>query len=76
MDGETLHEVLQDARDLPGAAEIAALETAALSEAREGGPRSEIRALGVTAMAQLGQIAQKLTRLAALLGGDSGGTRS
>jgi hypothetical protein len=52
------------------------LETAALSEAREGVPRSEIRALGVTAMAQLGQIAQKLTRLAALLGGDAGGTRS
>lgn len=76
MDGETLRDVLQDARALPGAAEIAALETAALSEAREGVPRSEIRALGVTAMAQLGQIAQKLTRLAALLGGESGGSRS
>jgi hypothetical protein len=76
VDGETLREVLQDARELPGAAEIAALETAALSEAGEGGPRSEIRALGVMAMAQLGQITQKITRLAALLGGESGGTRS
>jgi hypothetical protein len=76
MDSETLREVLHDARELPGAAEITALETAALSEAREGVPRSEIRALAVTAMAQLGQIAQKVTRLAALLGGESGGTRS
>jgi hypothetical protein len=76
MDGETLREVLHDARELPGAAEITALETAALSGAREGVPRSEIRALAVTAMAQLGQIAQKVTRLAALLGGESGGTRS
>ena len=76
MDSETLREVLHDARELPGAAEITALETAALSEAREGEPRSEIRALAVTAMAQLGQIAQKVTRLAALLGGESGGTRS
>ena len=67
MDSETLREVLHDARELPGAAEITALETAALSEAREGVPRSEI---------QLGQIAQKVTRLAALLGGESGGTRS
>jgi hypothetical protein len=33
VNGETLREVLQDARELPGAAEIAALETAALSEA-------------------------------------------
>jgi hypothetical protein len=76
VDGETLREVLHDARELPGAAEIAALETAALSEAGEGVPRSEIRALGVMAMAQLGQITQKITRLAALLGGESGGTRS
>jgi hypothetical protein len=39
VDGETLREVLHDARELPGAAEIAALEAAALSEAREGVPR-------------------------------------
>jgi hypothetical protein len=76
VDGETLREVLHDARELPGAAEITALETAALGEAREGVPRTEIRALAVTAMAQLGQIAQKVTRLAALLGGESGGNRS
>jgi hypothetical protein len=45
VDGETLREVLHDAGELPGAVEITALETAALSEAREGVPRSEIRAL-------------------------------
>ncbi len=76
MDGETLREVLHDARELPGAAEIAALEAAALREAKEGVPRSEIRALGVTAMTQLWQITQKIARLAALLGSESGGTRS
>ena len=75
MDGETLREVLHDARELPGAAEIAALEAAALGGAREGVPRSEIRVLAVTATAQLWQITHKLTRLAELLGGESGGTR-
>jgi hypothetical protein len=70
VDGETLHEILSHAGELPGAAEITAMETAALSEAEEGATRSEIRALAVTAIAQLGQIAQKVTRLAALLGGE------
>lgn len=76
MDGETLREVLRHARELPGTAEIAAMETAALGGVDDGVTRSEIRALAVTAIAQLGQIAQKLTRLAALLGGESAGTRS
>jgi hypothetical protein len=76
VEGETLREVLRHARELPGAAEITAMETAALSGAEEGTTRSEIRALAMTAMAQLWQIAQKLTRLAALLGGESAGSRS
>lgn len=71
MDGETLHEVLRDAKELPSADEIAAMETTALREAGGGILRSEIRALAVTATAQLGQITQKFTRLAALLGGES-----
>lgn len=76
MDGETLREVLRRAKELPGAAEITAMEAAALSGAGEGTTRFEIRALAVTAIAQLWQIAQKLTRLAALLGGESAGSRS
>jgi hypothetical protein len=76
VDGETLHEVLRHAGELPGAAEITAMETAALSGAGEGTSRSEIRALAVTAMADLGQIAQKLNDLTALLGGESAGSRS
>jgi hypothetical protein len=76
VDGETLCEVLRHARELPGAAEIAALETAALSRAGEGTTRSEIRALAVTAIAELGEIAQKITRLEALIGGEFAGTRS
>jgi hypothetical protein len=75
-DGEPLREVLRHARELPDAAEITAMETAALSGAEEGTTRSEIRALAVTAMTQLWQIAQKVARLAALLGGESGGSRS
>ena len=76
MEGESLHEVLRHARELPGTAEITAMETAALSGAGEGTARSEIRALAVTAIAQLGQIAQKLARLAALTGRGSGGSGS
>lgn len=76
VDGETLREILRRARELPGAAEITAMEAAALSWAGEGMTRSEIRALAVTATAQLWQIAQKLTRLAALLSGESAGIRS
>jgi hypothetical protein len=76
VEGESLGEVFRHARELPGTAEIAAMETAALSGAGEGTTRSEIRALAVTAIAQLGQIAQKLARLAALMGGGSGGNES
>jgi hypothetical protein len=76
VEGESLGEVLRHARELPGTAEIAAMETAALSGAGQGTTRSEIRALAVTAIAQLGQIAQKLARLAALTGGGSGGSES
>jgi hypothetical protein len=76
VEGESLREVLRHARELPGTAEITALETAALSGAGEGTTRSEIRALAVTAIAQLGQIAQKLARLAALMSGGSAGTGS
>jgi len=76
VDGETLREVLRHAGELPGAAEITAMETAALSRAGEGTTRSEVRALAVTAIAQLGQIAQKLTDLEALIGSESAGTRS
>lgn len=76
MEGEPLREVLRHARELPGTAEITAMETAALSGAGEGTTRSEIRALAVTAIAQLGQIAQKLARLAALTGGGSAGSES
>jgi hypothetical protein len=76
VEGESLREVLRHARELPGTAEIASLETAALSGAGEGTSRSEIRALAVTAIAQLGQIAQKLARLAALTGRASGGSGS
>jgi hypothetical protein len=76
VEGESLHEVLRHARELPGTAEITAMETAALSGAGEGTTRSEIRALAVTAIAQLGQIAQKLARLAALMGGGSDGRGS
>jgi hypothetical protein len=54
VDGETLREVLGHARELPDAAEITAMETAALSGAGKGTTRSEIRALAVTAVAQLG----------------------
>ena len=76
MEGESLGEVLRHARELPGTAEIASLETAGLSGAGEGTSRSEIRALAVTAIAQLGQIAQKLARLAALMGRESAGSGS
>jgi hypothetical protein len=76
VDGETLRDVLGHARELPDTAEITAMETAALSEAGKDMSRSEIRALAVTAIAQLGQIAQKITHLAALLGGESAGNRS
>jgi hypothetical protein len=76
VDGETLREVLRHARELPGAAEITAMETAALSGAGEGTTRSEVRTLAVTAIAQLGQIAQKLARLEALIGGGFAGIRS
>jgi hypothetical protein len=76
VDDETLREVLRHARELPGAAEITAMETAALRRAAAGTTRSEIRDLAVTAIAQLGQIAQKLARLAALAGGESGSSRS
>jgi len=75
MDAETLRAALRHARELPGAAEITAMEAAALGQAPEGSTRSEIRALAVTAIAQLGQIAQKLTHLTALLGGESAGSR-
>ena len=75
-DGETLREVLCHARELPGPAEVTAMETAALSRAGEGMTRSEIRALAVTATAQLWLITQKLARLAALLGAESAGNRS
>jgi hypothetical protein len=74
-DGETLGAVLRRARELPGAAEITAMETAALSRAGEGAARSEIRALAVTAIGQLWQINERLTRLAALLSGGSAGSR-
>jgi hypothetical protein len=76
VDGETLREVLDHARELPDAADITAMETAALSGAGKGTTRSEVRALAVTAMAQLGQITQKLTHLAALLGNRSAGSGS
>jgi hypothetical protein len=76
VDGETLREVLRHARELPGPAEITAMETAALSRAGEGTTRSEIRALAVTAIAELGQVAQTLTRLEALISGESAGIRS
>jgi len=76
VEGESLDEVLRHARELPGTAEITAMETAALSGAGEGTTRSEIRALAVTAIAQLGQIAQKLARLAALMGRESAGSGS
>jgi hypothetical protein len=76
MDDESLHEVFRHARELPGTAEITAMETAALSGAGKGKTRSEIRALAVTAIAQLGQIAQKLARLAALMGRESAGRGS
>ncbi len=76
MDAEALREVLRNARELPGTADITAMETAALSEAEGGMPRSEIRALAVTAIAQLGQIAQRLAQLATLVGSESGGNRS
>ncbi len=75
MDGETLREVLDHARELPDPADITAMETRAALSGAGNTTRSGF-ALAVTAMAQLGQITQKLTHLAALLGNRSAGSGS
>lgn len=56
------------ARDLPGPAEIVAIEAAALARARTEVSEAEIRALGVTAITQLQQITETVARLVRLLG--------
>ena len=58
---------------LPGPGQIRALEAAALGKPRETITPAEIRALAAEAIAQLHQVADKLTELSALLGDDEVG---
>lgn len=64
---------LGHARELPSPASITALEAAALGAAADSARRAEIRALAVSAIAQLWQITGQLARLAEVLGDEPAG---
>jgi transcriptional regulator with XRE-family HTH domain len=68
-----LAEVRARAANLPGPGEITTLEAAALAKRREAMTPAEIRALADEAIAQLHEVAAKLTELSALLGNDEAG---
>jgi hypothetical protein len=63
-----LAEVRARAASLPGSGEVRALEAAALARPRRTLTPAEIRALAAEAIAQLHEVAVKLTELSALLG--------
>jgi hypothetical protein len=65
-----LAEVHSRAAGLPGPGEIRALEAAALARPRRTLTPAEIRALAADAVAQLHEVAAKLTELSALLDDD------
>ena len=68
-----LAEVRSRAVRLPGPDEIGALEAAALAKPRKAMTAAEIRVLAAEAIAQLHEVAGKLTELSALLGADKAG---
>jgi hypothetical protein len=68
-----LAEVRSRAASLPGPDEIRALEAAALAKPKRTRTPAEIRALAAEAVAQLHEVAAKITELSALLGGDEAG---
>lgn len=68
-----LAEVRSRAASLPGPGEVRALEAAALARPRRTRTPAEIRALAGEAVAQLHEVAAKLTELSALLGDDQAG---
>jgi transcriptional regulator with XRE-family HTH domain len=68
-----LAEVRSRAAGLPGPGEVRALEAAALARPRRTRTPAEIRALATEAIAQLYEVAGKLSELSALLGDDQPG---
>ena len=68
-----LAEVRSRAARLPGPGQIRALEAAALAKPRQTMTPAEIRALAAEAIAQLHEVAGKLTELSALLGAGEAG---
>ena len=68
-----LAELRSRAARLPGHGEVRALEAAALARPRTTRTAAEIRALAAEAVAQLHEVAVKLTELSALLGDDQPG---
>jgi hypothetical protein len=68
-----LGEVRSRASSLPDSGEVRALEAAALAKPRRTRTPAEIRALAGEAIAQLHEIAGKLTELSALLGDEQPG---
>ena len=68
-----LAEVRSRAARLPGPGEIGALEAAALAKPRATMTPAEIRALAAQAITHLHEVADKLTELSVLLGGDESG---
>jgi hypothetical protein len=68
-----LAEVRSRAARLPGPGEIRALEAAALAKPRATMTPAEIRALAAQAITHLHEVADKLTELSVLLGGDESG---
>ena len=71
-----LAEVRSRAASLPGPDQIRALEAGALAKPRKTLTPVEIRALAAEAIAQLHEVAGKLTKLSALLGDESGEDKS
>ena len=65
-----LAQIQSRAASLPGPGELRALEAAALAKPRSTWTPAEIRALAGEAIAQLHEVAGKLTELSALLGDD------
>lgn len=68
-----LAELRSRAAGLPGLDEVRALEDAALAKPRRTRTPAEIRALAAEAVAQLHEVAGKLTELSVLLGDDQAG---
>lgn len=68
-----LTEVRSRAASLPRPGEIGTLEAAALAKPRQTMTPAGIRALAAEAIAQLHEVADKLTELSALLGDDEAG---